>query len=188
VKRAQTRGLSAIRIAITASVILGVINIILVGATYQRQSASRELAAEKNALVENISSLKKINQEELDELQKELDLIRSDVAELEASFPELGAPFAIYQRAQELSHESQMDLLSIVSQSTDLHDTYTGTVEEKQYSLDLAGAMEDCISFIGKLEAAGRDTLSMKSVNLLPLEYSCSIEVSLLGYSTPAGE
>lgn len=187
-KRAQPRRLSVMRIVITASVILGLVNIILVGATYQRQSASRELDAENSALEENINSLKKINHEELVDLQEELDLIRADVVELEASFPELGAPFAIYQQALELSQESQVDLISIVSQSTDLHETYSGTVVEKLFSLDFAGATEDCISFIGKLEQAGRDTLSMKSVNLLPLDNSCSIEVSLLGYSVSAGE
>ena len=187
-KKSNTRRLSIMRIAITASVVLGIINIILVGAAYQRQSASQELAAENNALIENINSIKEINQDELDSLQDELDLIRSEVAELEASFPELGAPFAIYKRAPALAEESKVDLLSIAILSTDIFDTYEGSVEEKQYSLDLAGTMEDCISFISELEQAGRDTISMKSVYLLPLENSCSIEVSLRGIPAPAAE
>jgi len=187
-KRATTRRLSFLRIAIAASVLFGVINIILVGAAYQRRSASLELVAEKNALEENINSLKKINQAELDELQVELDMIRVEVADLEASFPELGAPFAIYRRARDLALESQVNLQSLASQSTDYHETYSGLVVEKQYSIDLMGAMEDCITFVGLLEEAGRDTLTMKSVYLVPQDSICSIDVSLIGFSTAAEE
>ena len=186
--RAIARRLSFLRIAIAASVILGVINIIMVGATYQRRSASLELGDERSALEENIASLKKINQDELDELQAELELIRSDVADLEASFPELGAPFAIYRRARDLALESQVNLQSIAIQSTDFHETNAGIVVEKQYSVDLTGTMEDCITFIGLLEEAGRDTLTMKSVYLGSQDSSCSIDVSLIGFSAAAGE
>lgn len=187
-KRATTRRLSFLRIAIAASVIFGLINIILLGATYQQRSASQELVAQRSALEENIDSLKKINQDELDELQAELDLIRSEVADLEDSFPELGAPFAIYRRARDIALESRVNLQSLASQSTDYHETNAGLVVEKQYSIDLVGAMEDCITFIGLLEEAGRDTLTMKSVYLVPQDSTCSIDVSLIGFSTAAGE
>ena len=187
-KRTTTRRISFLRIAIAASVLFGVVNIILVGAAYQRRSASQELVAERNALEENINSLKKINQAELDELQVELDLIQAEVADLEDSFPELGAPFAIYRRARDLALDSQVNLQGLARQSTDYHETYSGLVVEKQYSIDLTGAMDDCITFIGLLEEAGRDTLTMKSVYLTPQDNICSIDVSLIGFSPTAGE
>jgi len=171
------------RIAITGSVIAGMINLILVGAAFLRQSASQDLDTEKAALRENINSLEVINQERIDELQDELDEIRAEVEDLEAAFPELGAPFAIYQQSLAISRENQVDLLTISKQSTDILETYQGTIVEKQYAIGLAGAMEDCIRFIGDLEHAGRDTLSMKFINLMPQDNRCSIEVSLLGFS-----
>ena len=184
----KTRHLSAMRIAITGSVIAGIINLILVGGAYLRQAASQELDAEKDALRDNINSLEVINQERLDGLQDELDQIRAEVEELEAAFPELGAPFAIYSQALAISRENQVDLLTITLQSTDIHETYQGTVVEKQYGLELAGNMEDCLAFIGDLEQAGRETLAMKYINLLPLDYSCSLEVSLMGFPGSSAE
>ncbi len=187
-KVVKNRRLPLMRIAITASIILGVVQVILIGAAYQRQTASINLEAEKISLEENISSLIKVNQDQVDDLQAELDQILAEVSDLDASFPELGAHFAIYPRGLDLANQSQVDLLAISRLSADNIDTYAGQVIDKQYSIDVIGGAAECINFIGELENAGRDTLSMKSVYIWPEENRCSLEISLIGFSDKAEE
>lgn len=187
-KVVKNRRLPLMRIAIIASVILGLVQVILIGAAYQRRTAANQLQEEKNSLEENISSLIQVNQDQVNNLQAELDQTLADIADLEASFPDLGAHFAIYHRGLDLANQSQVDLLSITRLSADNVDTYAGQVQDKQYSIEVIGGIDDCIQFIGNLEKAGRDTLSMRSVYIWPLENHCSLEISLIGFSKEAGE
>ena len=183
----QNRRTSIMRIAIIGSVILGVIQMIMIGAAYQRRAATNQLETERIALEENINSLIKVNQDQVDDLQAELELIQADTAELEASFPELGAHFAIFPRGLALANQSQVDLQEISWLSSDSVDTFAGQVVDKQYSIDVFGKTADCIKFIAELEDGGRDTLSMRSVYIWPEENKCSYEISLIGFSNASG-
>ena len=64
----KSRFLSARRIVIIISVILGLVHVILFGWTLQRRSASAELNESKLVLEENLDQLQRINQDQLDAL------------------------------------------------------------------------------------------------------------------------
>ena len=112
--------LTGIRVGLILSLIAGVVNLIFLGSAFLRRNATNQLEADQLALQENFTQLETVNQEQLDALQADLDLIQAEVLELESSFPELGAPFNLFNRGLELAQASQLDLLSISSVNTEI--------------------------------------------------------------------
>lgn len=178
--RNQTK-ISVLRIGIIASVIAAMLNVILLGATFQRRSASVQIDTDAQVLEENYTELVKINQEQLDDLQNELNLIKAEVSDLEASFPELGSSFALFQRALELSTKSNVGLRSITRSGSDLQETTSGTILFDNFSIQLRGTLVDCFKFIEEIETAGMDTVVMQYASFWPEESMCSLEIKTIG-------
>ncbi len=180
----QTRALSPLRIGIFGSVILAVLHLILLGYIYQRRSATDQLTADRQALDGNFTNLQEINQEQINSLQNDLDLIQAEVSELDASFPELGAPYAIYHRGLDLSQKSQVSLQSISFLGRDVQELLSGPIITDRYSIRLNGSLTACITFIKNIEEAGMDTVSMESVSIWPDEELCSLDIITIGLPT----
>jgi hypothetical protein len=176
--------ISGLRIGIIASVIAAMLNVILLGTAFQRKSASEQIEADSQVLEENYTELVKVNLDQLDDLQNELNLINAEVSELEASFPELGSSFALYQRAVGLSTKSNLDLRSISRLGSELQETTSGTILFDDYSIELRGTLVDCFKFIEEIETAGMDTVVMQYASFWPEESLCSLEIKTIGIPT----
>jgi len=176
------RIISPLRTAILGSVILAILHIILLGGTYQRSVAAEKIRSDSAELDQNYAALKLINEEQVSSLQSELDLIQSEVAELQRTFPELGGAFAIYHRVMDLSQSSGVELDSISHLGNDLQETTSGNIQTDNYSIELTGPLESCLTFVQKLEEAGMDTLTMEYISIWPEEELCSLELKTIGY------
>lgn len=178
----KDRFLTPRRVAIALSIILGVVHIILLGWTFQRRSASAELAAGQAALEENLSQLEEINQDQLDDLQDELGRVEDEVIQLEDSFPELGSAFAIYRRGLDIAQSTSVELLRVGLLSSDIQETISSDVLIKQYSLEVGGTTNQCLTFVQALEDAGAGSLAVEGVTINPEDLQCSLEISTFGY------
>ncbi len=176
--------LSGIRVGLILSLIAGMVNLIFLGSAFIRQNATKQLEADKLALQENFTQLETVNQEQLDALQADLDQIQAEVLELEASFPELGAPFNLFNRGLELALTSQLDLLSISSINTEVQETGSGVLILEEYDLELIGALDNCLSFIERVETVGLDSVVMQYAVINPADGICSLEIKTMGYPT----
>lgn len=170
------------RTIITICVLLGLAHVILLGFALQRRNASAQLIEDKQALEENLGQLQQINQSQLDNLQAELNIILDEIAILEASFPELGSSFAIYQRGYDIALGSQVEVEEISLAGSQILDTVTGQLLKKDYIIETRGSLENCLTFIDTLEEAGMDTISLNLADIIPEENRCTLEISTLGY------
>ena len=178
----RSLGLILQRMLIIGCVILGTAHIILLGFTYQRQRAIQQLEADQEVLEDNLKQLRDINQEELNSAQGELDALREENDLLQQSFPELGAPFAIYHRIKDLADQNQIQLTSADLTGLDTLDTVSGIVVRKQYNVVASGSIDSCLGLIQAIEAAGLDTVTMETIDILPEDNLCSLTVNTLGY------
>lgn len=178
----KSRFLTLRRIVIFICVVLGLVQVILLGWTLQRRSASTQLAEDRQVLEDNLDQLQQINQDQLDALQAELESVQAEVSTLEASFPELGAPYAIYQHGLDLAQGSQVGLLEISLVGSDRLETVSGLIVKKDYSIETQGSLENCLDFLDSLEEAGIDTVILESASFIPAEFQCSLEITTLGY------
>jgi hypothetical protein len=174
--------LSGIRVGLILSLITAVVNLIFLGSVSLRQKATKQLETDRQALEENFSELEKVNRDQLDALQEDLDSIQAEVVELETSFPELGAPFDVFNRGLELAEANQLNLLSISSANLELQETASGVLIFEEYDIELIGTLVNCLTYIEKIEAAGLDSVVMQSAGILPEEGICSLEVMTMGY------
>lgn len=175
---------SGIRVGLILSLITAVVNLIFLGSVNLRQKATKQLETDRLALEENFSELEKINRDQLDALQEDLISIQVEVLELEASFPELGAPYDVFTRGLDLAKASQLNLLSISSANSELQETASGVLIFEEYDIELIGTLINCLTFIEKIEAAGLDSVVMQYAGILPVEGICSLEVKTMGYPT----
>ena len=176
------RILSPVRIAIFGCVILAMLHIILLGGTYLRQSAAKTLQADRSAIEQNYTEIIGMNEEQRSDLQAQLEVAQAEVADLQASFPNLGAPFAIYPRGMDLSQNSDVNLQSISSISKDLQETVSGTIQTERYSVGLKGSLISCLTFIKQLEQTSLDTVGLEYATIYPEEELCSLEIITVGY------
>ncbi|MFO8035617.1 MAG: hypothetical protein R6U57_03200 [Anaerolineales bacterium] len=170
------------RIAIFGSLIFVTLHIILLGAIYQRRSATETLQENRRTLAENLSALEQINKRKLSTLQSELESAQEEAERLRNAFPELGAPFAIYPQGKVLATRSKVELVSIALLSEDIKDSPSGPIQMKQYFLELEGNFSNCIDFLDQLEKAGLQTVSIQNISIYPEEKSCEFEVQTLGF------
>jgi hypothetical protein len=174
--------LSGIQVGLILSLITAMVNLIFLGSVSLRQKATKQLETDRQALEENFSELEKVNRDQLDVLQEDLDSIQAEVVELETSFPELGAPFDVFNRGLELAEANQLNLLSISSANLELQETASGVLIFEEYDIELIGTLVNCLTYIEKIEAAGLDSVVMQSASILPEEGICSLEVMTMGY------
>jgi hypothetical protein len=177
----RQKKISGMRVGIIASLILATLHIILIGGTFIRRSTIQTLEADRVALEENFNQLEEVNQEQLNALKAELAEIEDEISELQASFPELGSPFALFQRALEFSETNQVELSSISRDDPELQDTSNGFVIIEEYDLELEGSLKNCIGFIEEIEKAGLDTVIMQSANFQPEDELCFLDIRTLG-------
>lgn len=170
------------RIAILGSLVFAALHGIFLGAIYQRRSAKETLQEDKRTMVENLSVLKQIDEEKLSSLQSELESAQEEVESLQNSFPELGAPFAMYPQGKVLATRSQVELVSISLLSVDLKESPSGPIQMNRYFLELEGNLSKCIKFLDQLEEAGQQTLSAQNISISPEEESCEFEVQAVGF------
>jgi hypothetical protein len=178
----NSRILTPRRIVIFFCVILGLLHVILLGWTLQRNQAASQLTEDILILQENLDQLQEINQDQLDDLQEELSAILADVSSLEASFPELGAPFALYRRGLGLAQDNQVELLEITLTGSESVDTMSGKILRNQFNIETSGSLVNCLSFLDALERAGQDTIILEFANFKPGQNQCSLEISTLGF------
>lgn len=181
-KQTKPRIMTLRRIVILLCVILGLVHVILLGWTIQRNQATRLLEKDRLVLQENLDQLQEINQDQLDDLQEELASIQAEVSSLEASFPELGAPFAIFRRGLSLAENNQVELLEIYLINSESVDTMSGTIQKNQYIIETSGSLVNCLSFLDSLEREGQDTIILEYADFNPDNTQCSLEISTLGY------
>ena len=72
-------------------------------------------------------------------LQADLDRIQAEVLELESSFPELGAPFNVFNRGLDLAEASQLELFSIVISKYRSKGNNFWRLILEEYDLELVG-------------------------------------------------
>ena len=176
------RILSPVRIAIIGCVILAMLHAILLGGTYLRQTAAKTLQENRTAIEQNYAMIIVMNEEQRSVLQSQLEVAQAEVADLQASFPNLGAPFAIYPRGMDLSLSSDVNLQSISMISKDLHETVSGTIQTERYSVELNGSLFSCLTFINQLEQAGLDTVALEYATIWTEEELCSLEIITVGH------
>lgn len=178
----KSRFITPRRIVIFICVILGLIHVTLLGWTLQRRSASTQLAEDRLVLEDNLGQLQQINQDQLDDLQGELENVQAEITALEASFPELGAPFAIYRRGLDLAQQSQLALLEISLVGSETLETASGLIVKKEYNIETQGSLENCLDLIDSLEKEGLDSVILEFASIIPAESQCSLKISTLGY------
>jgi hypothetical protein len=159
------------------------LHIILLGGTFQRRWAIRQLDADQQVLEDNLATLERINQEQLQALQTELDEINAEISELQASFPELGAPFDLYHRITTFTELNGMNLQSISRINAEDQVTAEGALIVEEYSIDLGGDLSSCINLIGALEEAGQGTVMMNQATIWLEENQCLLEMQIFGVS-----
>ncbi|TFG49358.1 MAG: hypothetical protein E4H33_02440 [Anaerolineales bacterium] len=174
--------LSGIRVGLIFSLIAAMLNLIFLGGASLRQKAAEQLELDHSTLEENFTQLEKVNQDQLDALRADLEIIQAEVVELEASFPELGAPFDVFSRGLELAQASQLDLISIYAVNSELQETASGILLFEEYDLELNGSLINCLTFIEKIETAGLDSVVMQSAGIFPADGICSLEIKTMGY------
>ena len=177
--------LSALRLGIIASLVLAVIHLILIGAAYQRQTAAAQLDQDRLTLEENLQELEAINQDQIDALEADLTEIKNEIADLEAGFPELGAPFALFNQAEILAGNSQVDLKSVTRIGKEFQDAVPGSYHGSEFNIEVEGSLQNCINFIKELEAAGLDSINIQYASLWPEDQHCVYEVRTLGIYQP---
>ncbi len=170
------------RIAIFGSLIFAAINVILLGAIYQRRSAAETLQEDRRTLEDNLSVLEQIGEEKLSNLQAELESAQEKAKELQNSFPEIGAPFAIYPQGKVLATRSKVELVGIALLNVEFKESPSGPIQMRLYFLELEGNMSNCIHFLGQLEDAGQQTVSMQNITISPEEEACEFEVQTFGF------
>ncbi len=174
--------LSGIWIGIIFSLIAAVLNLIFLGGASLRRNATKQLNLDRSALEENFAVLEEVNQEQLDALQADLENIQTEVVELEASFPELGAPFDVFRRGLELAQISQIELINISLINSDQQETTSGVLVFEEFDLELNGDLVNCLTFIEKTETAGLDSVVMQYAGFFPEDGSCYLEIKTMGY------
>jgi len=165
------------RVAIFGSLIVAVILILFLGASYQRQRARTSLQENMGAMRENLDTLREVDRQRMQSLQEELEEAREDVAALRESFPQVGAPFAIYRQSYQFASQNDLDLISISLSGRDNLSTPTGSLLARNYTLTLEGPVGACVLFLNNLEQAGQGTLIIDNINITPPEETCVLDV-----------
>jgi hypothetical protein len=173
---------SGIRVGLIISLTAAILNLVFLGGASLRLKASRQLQLTRSALEENIADLEQVNQDQLDQLRADLEEIQQEVLELEASFPEPGAPFDVFRRGLDLAQSSQLDLLNISLLDSESRETASGVLLFEEYGLELNGGLVDCFTFIEKIETAGLDSVVMQYAGIFPEDGLCSLEIKTMGY------
>ena len=176
--------ITGVRVGLILSLLAAVVNLIFLGSALLRRNAGNQLEADQIALQENFTQLETVNKEQLDALQADLELIQAEVIELESSFPELGAPFNLFNRGLELAQVSQLELLSISSVNTEIKETGSGLLILEEYDLELVGDLDSCLAFIERVEADGLDSVVMQYAGIIPVDGTCSLGIKTMGYPT----
>lgn len=169
------------RVAIAGSLIVAVINLVFLGATFQRRNAVATLRENIASLEENIQVLQEVDQERVQTLQEELDAAKEDLEQLRNAFPELGAPFAMYDQGMTIATQNQLTLNNIALQSEEKIESPTGPLQAKTFSLNLEGTLGQCIRFIRDVEQAGQQTLVIENISISPGNNSCSLDIRAFG-------
>jgi hypothetical protein len=173
---------SGIRVGLIFSLVAAILNLILLGGASLRLKAAQQLQLTRSALEENIADLEQVNQDQLDALKADLEEIQKEVVDLEASFPEPGAPFNVFRRGLELAQSSQLDLLNISLLNSESRETASGVLLFEDYGLELNGKLVDCFTFIKQIESAGLDSVVMQYAGIFPADGICSLEIKTMGY------
>lgn len=170
------------RLALFASLVAGMLLLILVGITYQRSSALARLESQIETIQENFSERKNLDLEKIAELEQELAAAQDEVEELQDFFPEPGTSVSLYLHAAQLARESQVELQEISLSSAETVDAPEGSLQSAVYLIRLSGGTKPCISFIERLEELGLQKVTMDEIVISPLENLCQLEARLLGF------
>ena len=167
------------RVAIVGSLVVAVILLLFLGAAYQRERAQQTLQENVESMRENLATLREVDRQKMQSLQEDLGDAKEEVAALRESFPEVGAPFAIYRQSYKFASRNRLALQSISLADTDILSTPTGSLRARNYSLSLEGSVGACILFLDDLEQAGQGTLIIDNINITPPEETCVLDVKV---------
>ena len=174
--------ISLYRVVVIGCVILVTLHLILLGTSFQRRAAANKLQTNQAVLEQNINALIQINENQSSDLESELESTQAELAGLQSSFPEYGAPFAIYKRGMDLAHSSNVELLGIARLGFELQETTSGSIQMENFLLDVKGNLGACLTYIQQLEQAGLDTVLMENVSIQPEQEQCTLEVRTVGF------
>ncbi|GMR09996.1 MAG: hypothetical protein BMS9Abin28_0817 [Anaerolineae bacterium] len=167
------------RLAIGLTLLLAATDVTLVAASLRSDRAAAELASQVEALEFSLEQLRVADAEGLNDLESELSTASADLLRLEASFPEIGAPFDLYRRVFQLASSRGIDLKSVRRIAGSIQDTGAGTLSVTTYVVDSAGALYGCLSLLADLEREGLQTLTLNNILVDPTAEVCDFGVTV---------
>ena len=156
-------------------------NLALVGVDATLRQTAQDLKVQIENIHENLEQLKQVDEGRLASMREETAQAEAELSMLEASFPELGAPIALYNLSFNLASKNKVNIQSISRNEGIVESTVVGQVETVQYSLELQGEIDACIAFIKQLERAGMDTISVENIQMNSELQNCRMDVLTMG-------
>ena len=163
-------------------------NVALVGASLLNYRAAAELETQIDGLEFSLEQLSEVDAEGLHNLESELSTAEADLRGLEASFPEIGAPFDLYRRIFELAGARRVDLNLVRRLEGSTQDTIVGTLEVTTYKVEAAGTASRCLSLLADLEREGLQTLALNKILVDPPAQVCNFDVTVARATVLGGE
>lgn len=173
------------RLAVVASMLLAVANAVLVATALIRQRSAADLAVQVENLEFSLEQLQQVDRERLMELEAEADAAEGELDRLENAFPELGEQFDLYRQAFALAGASNVEIASVETGESSIHQTPVGYLSKTDYTVKGLGGYSDCLALMEQLETAGLQTLALDQLHLDPIH--CEFIV-VLASSVPAAE
>ncbi len=175
-------GISAWTLAIVLNVIaLAVVAALLAGGV-ARTLGAQSIDNQVGSLSGNLSQLIQIRQDNLDQLSAQLDSARSELAQVEAEAPQLGAPYQLYERGFALGPENEVEVESIAYGGEETQSTALGSLGLDTYSISLLGDIPGCVNYMSQLETEGAPYLATERVTMqFGDPGSCSFNTVVLG-------
>lgn len=173
------------RVALAVGLLLAVANAALLANALARQSSTEDLTVQVENLQFSLEQLRLVDQEGLQSLQAEAEAAEAQLADLKAAFPTLGNRFDLYRQAFALASRSNVEVTSVETGSTTLHETPAGYLSTTSYAVKGLGSYSECLDLMERLEGAGLETLALDQLFMDPLH--CEFNV-VLASSIPASQ
>lgn len=185
-RRLRTLRLTPTRIAYILATAIAVLLLILLGSTRRREQATAELEIQINAIENNLAGLQNLKEDTLESLRTDLQFAQAHTSELERSFPDLGAPIALYPTAFDLATQDNVELLQVDRRGKEPQETVIGVLSHERYGIHGTGTAQACLSFMSDLEDLGIKTVTVNDIAINVSEGDCSFEVLTVGFADGA--
>jgi outer membrane murein-binding lipoprotein Lpp len=180
--RTHRGGVPARTLAIVLNVIALAIVAALLAGGVARTLGAHSIDNQVSSLSGNLSQLIQIRQDNLDQLSAQLETAQTELAQVEAETPQLGAPYQLYERGFALGPENKVEVESIAYGGEETQSTALGSLGLDTYSISLVGDIPGCINYVSQLETEGAPYLATERVTMQSGDPgSCSLNTAVLG-------